>query len=98
MVTGKPGPVGRLRAAVGPDWLIKVVRPSPAPVPWAQMLRAALAVCGPLAAGLTLDKPLLGMLAAMGGLLVTVVDAAVGPPLQDAVDAVAVDHSGGLSR
>ena len=83
MLTGKPGPVGRLRAAVGSDrlratvgsdWLIKVVRLTPAPVPWAQMLRGALAVCGPLAAGLTLDKPLLGTFAAMGGLLVTVVD------------------------
>jgi len=61
-------------AATPPPWLVEVVRPAPARPPWAAMLRAALAVCGPLALGLALGEQVPGLLGAMGGLLGTVVD------------------------
>lgn len=57
-----------------PPWLVEVVRPVPAPPPWAAMLRAALAVCGPLALGYILGTLSAGLLAAIGGLLGSVVD------------------------
>ena len=43
-------------------------------MPWPAVIRAALAVCGPLALGLALGDQLGGLLGAMGGLLGTVVD------------------------
>ncbi len=61
-------------AAATPDWLVAAVRPVPAPPPWALMIRAALAVCGPLALGVILGTPVPGLLSAMGGLLGSVVD------------------------
>ena len=71
-VVRKPG---RLPSApTAPPWLAEVVRPAPAPVPWPAVIRAALAVCGPLALGLALGDQLGGLLGAMGGLLGTVVD------------------------
>ena len=57
-----------------PPWLVEVVRPVPVKPPWAAMLRAALAVCGPLALGHILGAPVPGELAAIGGLLGAVVD------------------------
>jgi uncharacterized membrane protein YccC len=63
-----------MRAMVVPDWLAEVVRPKPAPVPWPQMLRAALAICVPLSAGLALGDRALGVLPAMGGILGTMAD------------------------
>ena len=57
-----------------PPWLVEVVRPVPVKPPWAAMLRAALAVCGPLALGHILGAPVPGSLAAIGGLLGAVVD------------------------
>jgi uncharacterized membrane protein YccC len=61
-------------AAMPPPWLVEVVRPAPAKPPWAAMLRAAVAVCGPLALGHILGAPVAGLLGAMGGLLGAVVD------------------------
>ncbi len=60
--------------AMPPPWLVEVVRPAPAAPPWAAMLRAALAVCGPLALGYILGNHVAGLLAGMGGLLASVVD------------------------
>jgi len=40
-----------MRAAVVPDWLTELMRPKPAPLPWPDMIRAALAICVPLAVG-----------------------------------------------
>jgi len=57
-----------------PPWLVEVVRPKPAPVPWAEMLRAAIAICVPLAAGMAAGDRVLGLLTAVGGLLGIVVD------------------------
>ena len=66
---------GRLPSAPAvPPWLAEVVRPAPAPVPWPAVIRAALAVCGPLALGLALGDQRGGLLGAMGGLLGSVVD------------------------
>jgi len=63
-----------VRAAVVPDWLAEVVRPKPAPVPWPQMIRAALAICVPLAVALALGNVALGVLPATGGLLGVLAD------------------------
>ncbi len=63
-----------LADAAVPDWLVEVVKPVPAPVPWTQMLRALLAIAAPLAAGLAAGQPVPGMLIATGGLLGAIVD------------------------
>jgi uncharacterized membrane protein YccC len=57
-----------------PDWLTEVVRPKPAPVPWADMARAVLAIWAPLAAGLITGHRALGLLPAVGGLLSVMID------------------------
>ncbi len=69
---GKPGRLPVPPAV--PPWLAEVVRPAPAPVPWPAVIRAALAVCGPLALGMALGDQVGGLLGAMGGLLGSVVD------------------------
>jgi uncharacterized membrane protein YccC len=63
-----------VRAAIVPDWLAELVRPKPAPLPWPDMIRAALAICLPLAVGFAVGKPTIGLLPAMGGLLGTMTD------------------------
>jgi uncharacterized membrane protein YccC len=67
-------PGGRPVTPVPPPWLVEVVRPAPAPLPWALMVRSALAVCAPLALGLALGKHVPGLLGAIGGMLGAVVD------------------------
>jgi uncharacterized membrane protein YccC len=67
-----------VRDAVAPQWLVEIVRPRRAPVPWALMVRAALAICVPLAAGLASNELALGLLPAIGGLIAVTVD--VGGP------------------
>jgi uncharacterized membrane protein YccC len=62
------------RETVVPDWLAEVVRPKPAPPPWPAMLRAALAICVPLAIGMATGHRTLGLLPAMGGLIGVMVD------------------------
>ena len=52
-----------------PEWLAEVVRPRPAPVPWPEMIRAAVAICGPRSVSLALGQRDLGVLPAMGGIL-----------------------------
>ena len=63
-----------MTAAVVPDWLAEVVRPKPVAPPWPEMIRAALAICVPLAASLALGKGNLGVLPAMGAILGTMAD------------------------
>jgi uncharacterized membrane protein YccC len=63
---------------VVPDWLVAAARMQHAPVPWADMIRAAFAICVPLAAGIAGGDRALGSLVALGGLLGVVVD--VGGP------------------
>ena len=69
----KPAVAGWLTDIV-PPWLVTAVRPRPAPVPWAEMLRAGIAICVPMAAGIASGQRVLGLLIAMGGLLGIVVD------------------------
>jgi hypothetical protein len=63
-----------VRAAVIPDWLAELVRPKPAPLPWPDMIRAALAICLPLGVAFAVGKTTIGLLPAMGGLLGSLTD------------------------
>jgi uncharacterized membrane protein YccC len=57
-----------------PEWLVAAARLRRAPVPWAEMIRAGIAICAPLSAGIAVGQRALGLLTAMGGLLGVVVD------------------------
>ncbi|MER7346182.1 FUSC family protein [Streptomyces aurantiacus] len=57
-----------LRPLTPPDWLVRSLKPQPAPVPWAAVARAAIAMSLPLAIGTAAGKPSYGALAAMGAL------------------------------
>ncbi|MER7913441.1 FUSC family membrane protein, partial [Streptomyces sp. NPDC096068] len=61
----RPEGAGRLTP---PAWLTAGMRPAPAPVPWAAVLRASVALSAPLAAGLAADRPAYGALVSMGAL------------------------------
>src|SRR5213592_330476 len=56
------------RRLTPPDWLVRTLRPHPAPIPWAAVARAALALSLPLAIGLAAGQPAYGALASMGAL------------------------------
>jgi uncharacterized membrane protein YccC len=73
-LTGWLRQVARPADAGPPAWLAELIRPNQEPVPWGAMIRAALALCAPLALGLTTGNAQRGVLAALGGLLVVVVD------------------------
>jgi uncharacterized membrane protein YccC len=51
-----------------PDWLVRNLRPQQAPVNWAAVARAAIAMALPLAVGLAVEQPAYGALASMGAL------------------------------
>jgi uncharacterized membrane protein YccC len=57
-----------------PYWLTEAVRPKPAPVPWGAMVRAALAICVPLAVGIVVSRRDIGLVLAIGGLTGAVID------------------------
>lgn len=57
-----------------PDWIVEIVRPRPAPVPWADAARAAVVLTTPLAVGLALGQPGLGIIVTMGALPPTIAD------------------------
>jgi uncharacterized membrane protein YccC len=63
-----------MRAAIVPDWLAELVRPKPAPLPWPDMIRSALAICVPLGTAFAVGKTSIGLLPALGGLLGTMTD------------------------
>jgi uncharacterized membrane protein YccC len=63
-----------MRAAVVPDWLAELVRPKPAPLPWPDMIRSALAICVPLGLAFAVGKTTIGLLPAVGGLLGSMTD------------------------
>jgi uncharacterized membrane protein YccC len=69
----KPSVPGWLTDIV-PAWLVAAVQPKRAPVPWPEMLRAGIAICVPMAAGIAAGQRVLGLLIAVGGLLGIVVD------------------------
>ncbi|MET9963100.1 FUSC family protein [Streptomyces sp. NPDC006326] len=58
----------RHRPLAPPAWLLKGLRPTAAPVPWAAVVRAGIAMAVPLAVGFALDEPEFGALASMGAL------------------------------
>ncbi|WP_309051458.1 FUSC family protein [Streptomyces sp.] len=60
----RPGP-SRL---VPPAWLTAGLRPASAPIPWAAVARASVALSAPLAAGLAAGQPAYGALVSMGAL------------------------------
>ncbi|MGW1894491.1 FUSC family protein [Streptomyces sp. NPDC002004] len=51
-----------------PDWLLRTLKPQPAPVPWGAAARASAAMALPLAAGLATGYTAYGALASMGAL------------------------------
>ncbi|MFI6644229.1 FUSC family protein [Streptomyces sp. NPDC050504] len=51
-----------------PAWLVAGLRPATAPVPWAAVARAAVAMAAPLAVGLLTDQVAYGALVSMGAL------------------------------
>ncbi|MFD9880288.1 FUSC family protein [Streptomyces alboflavus] len=58
----------RHRTLSPPDWLIRSLKPQPAPIPWAAVTRAAIGMSLPLAIGTAAGEPTYGALAAMGAL------------------------------
>lgn len=51
-----------------PSWLTAGLRPQSTPVPWAAVLRAAVALSAPLAVGFAVEQPAYGALVSMGAL------------------------------
>ncbi|GAA2238199.1 FUSC family protein [Streptomyces amakusaensis] len=51
-----------------PEWLLNTLRPRSAPVPWAAVARAGIALSAPLAVGIAVDRPDYGALVSMGAL------------------------------
>ncbi|MGW8761920.1 FUSC family protein [Streptomyces sp. NPDC055815] len=60
-------PAGPVRITP-PPWLTAGLRPAPAPVPWAAVLRASVAMSVPLAVGMATDQVTYGALVSMGAL------------------------------
>ncbi len=79
MVTSGPGDAhlasrtfGRgpsLLDPIAPDWVVRILAPNPAPVPWGDMVRSMLTVPVLLGGGLLLSQPGLAVFAGMGGLV-----------------------------
>jgi uncharacterized membrane protein YccC len=67
-LSGRPAAPDWLADAV-PEWLAAAARPQRSPVPWADMLRAILAICLPLVFGMQIGLQEPGLLVALGGLL-----------------------------
>ncbi|MFJ2828793.1 FUSC family protein [Streptomyces sp. NPDC087263] len=59
-----------------PDWLVRNLKPQPAPIPWAAVARAAIAMSLPLAIGLAVGQPAYGALSSMGALFGVIGDTA----------------------
>ncbi|GGU77704.1 membrane protein [Streptomyces litmocidini] len=51
-----------------PPWLTAGLKPAPAPIPWAAVGRASVALSAPLAVGLAVGQPAYGALVSMGAL------------------------------
>lgn len=61
----RQSPISRLTP---PDWLVRNLQPQRAPIPWAAVARASIAMALPLAIGLAAGQPEYGALASMGAL------------------------------
>lgn len=66
----------RHRPLAPPSWLLNGLKPSAAPIPWAAVVRASIAMAVPLAVGFALDEPEYGALASMGALAGVIGDTA----------------------
>jgi uncharacterized membrane protein YccC len=75
-----------LSAAV-PEWLAEVMRPKKAPVPWAAMGQAVLAIWVPMAVAFGFGRRDLALLPAMGALLAVMID--TGGPYRPRVERIA---------
>jgi uncharacterized membrane protein YccC len=60
---------GKRFEPLAPEWLVQVVTPKRAPVPWANMVRFALSITAPLLAGEVLGLGAVGGFAGMGALV-----------------------------
>ncbi|MFJ6385810.1 FUSC family protein [Kitasatospora sp. NPDC092039] len=56
------------RALTAPPWLTESLRPRAAPIPWAAVARASVALAAPLAVGTATGRPGYGALVSMGAL------------------------------
>ncbi|MFG2498462.1 FUSC family protein [Streptomyces sp. NPDC048441] len=56
------------RALAPPPWLVRTLKPQTAPIPWAAVARASIAMALPLLIGLAAGQPAYGALASMGAL------------------------------
>ncbi|MFC8132539.1 FUSC family protein [Streptomyces sp. NPDC057302] len=63
-----PAPPGPLSALAPPPWLVRTLKPQAAPIPWAAVARASVALALPLLIGLAAGQPAYGALASMGAL------------------------------
>ncbi|MEU5955839.1 FUSC family protein [Streptomyces sp. NPDC047525] len=63
-----PAPPGPLSALAPPPWLVRTLKPQAAPIPWAAVARASVAMSLPLLIGLAAGQPEYGALASMGAL------------------------------
>ena len=54
---------------IAPDWLVRILAPKKAPVPWGDMVRASLTLTVPLGLGLALGQPGLAVFSGMGALV-----------------------------
>ncbi|MCU1473778.1 MAG: conserved rane protein of unknown function, partial [Amnibacterium sp.] len=79
---------------LAPDWLVRVVAPKQAPVPWADMVRVAVSVTTPLAVGMVTGQAGVGGFAAMGALLGAFGDA--GGPFARRFRRASIGLAGGL--
>jgi uncharacterized membrane protein YccC len=72
---------------VVPEWLTAVMRPKKAPVPWASMAQAVLAIWVPMAVAFGTGRRTLALLPAMGALLAVMID--TGGPFRPRVGRIA---------
>ncbi|MEV8535788.1 FUSC family protein [Streptomyces sp. NPDC051211] len=73
---GKRAGRARHHPLAPPEWLLRGLRPSSAPVPWAAVARAAIALAAPLAVGFAVEEPEYGALVSMGALAGVIGDTA----------------------
>ncbi|MGW0537032.1 FUSC family protein [Streptomyces sp. NPDC003032] len=64
----RPRPRPRARPLTPPAWLVRSLKPQSAPIPWAAVARASVAMALPLAVGILAGQPTYGALASMGAL------------------------------
>lgn len=69
-----PGRAARLRELAAPDWLVRMFRPKPAPIPWEAAGRAAIAIVAPASLGLATGNLAPGLIGSIGAVCATNAD------------------------